>query len=43
MADIFYHALPTDWRREQKYRFLDDKETAGTVEWQSLQPDDKNT
>jgi predicted helicase len=39
MADIFYHAVPTDWRREQKYRFLEDKESIANVEWQKLQPD----
>ena len=26
MAEILYHAVPTDWRREEKYRFLDGKE-----------------
>jgi predicted helicase len=39
MADIFYHAVPTDWRREQKYRFLEDKESVANIEWQKLQPD----
>jgi hypothetical protein len=26
MARIFYHAVPPDWRREQKYHFLDTHE-----------------
>ncbi len=29
--------MPTDWRREEKYRFLDKKESTSTVEWQTLQ------
>lgn len=42
MADIFYHAVPTDWRKEQKYRFLEDKESIAHIEWQKLQPDKRH-
>src|SRR2546425_1144145 len=43
MAEVFYHTVPTDWRRGEKYRFLDDKENTTRVEWQRLQPDSKHT
>jgi predicted helicase len=39
---IYYAAAPTDWRRGQKYRFMDDKESVGHVDWQNLQPNEKH-
>jgi predicted helicase len=42
-AKIFYHATPGDWRKEQKYEFLEEKETIAGVEWEELKPDAKNT
>jgi predicted helicase len=40
---IYYAAVPTDWRREEKYRFLEDKASARNIEWQRIQPDAKHT
>ena len=40
---IYYAAVPTDWRREEKYRFLEDKESARNIEWKQIQPDTKHT
>ncbi len=42
-AKILYHTVPVDWRKEQKYDFLEKKETVAGVEWQDLKPDAKNT
>jgi predicted helicase len=38
---ISYVAMPTHWRRGEKYRFLDDKKDIAHFEWQKLQPDAK--
>jgi predicted helicase len=40
---IYYAAVPTDWRREEKYRFLEDKASARNIEWKQIQPDAKHT
>jgi predicted helicase len=40
---IYYAATPTDWRREQKYRFLDELESAATVGWKDISPDTRQT
>ena len=37
----FYHAVPVDWRREQKYEFLETRGSADGIDWQILQPDKK--
>jgi predicted helicase len=42
-AAIYYAAVPTDWRREEKYRFLEDKASARNIEWKQIQPDAKHT
>ena len=36
---IHYASLGTDWRREQRFKFLDDKGTYGAIEWTPLSPD----
>jgi hypothetical protein len=36
LAEILDHAVAPDWRRGEKSRFLDDKETIARVEWQSI-------
>src|ERR1035438_7421564 len=41
MAKIFYHAVPGDWRKEQKYAFLDKAGSVDGVKWQQLDPDDR--
>lgn len=39
MAEIFYHAVPGDWRREQKETFLNEVGHVGNVMWTKLTPD----
>jgi predicted helicase len=41
LAKIFYHAVPGDWRKEQKYQFLEKTGSVAGVQWQTLAPDDK--
>src|ERR1019366_7361825 len=40
-AKILYHAVPGDWRKEQKYAFLDQAGSVAGVKWQQLDPDDR--
>src|ERR1017187_2991353 len=40
---IYYAATQTDWRREEKYRFLEDKASARSIDWEPIQPDAKHT
>jgi predicted helicase len=40
-AKIYYHAVGGDWRKEQKYSFLESKAQIEGVKWQKLSPDDK--
>lgn len=42
MAKIYYARLPEDWRKEQKYKFLEEKQHIYNVEWQELTPDAKH-
>jgi len=41
-AKIFYHAVPVPWRKEQKYEFLNTKESVAGVKWQTLKPDKRH-
>ena len=41
MAKILYHAVPGDWRKEQKYAFLEKAGSVAGVKWQKLDPDDR--
>ena len=41
MAKILYHAVPGDWRKEQKYQFLEKTGSVAGVKWTKLTPDDK--
>jgi predicted helicase len=38
---IYYHAVGQDWRKEEKYDFLDQKGSIKGVKWKKLKPDDK--
>ncbi len=38
-AKIFYHALPTDWRRTEKYDWLEKTGDMQKVPWQEITPD----
>jgi predicted helicase len=40
-AKVYYHAVGGDWRKEQKYRFLEKTGSASDVKWQKLTPDKK--
>ncbi|MEJ7624253.1 MAG: type ISP restriction/modification enzyme [Pyrinomonadaceae bacterium] len=42
MAKIYYHATGADWRKEQKYRFLDESGSVYGVEWTEITPDAKH-
>jgi hypothetical protein len=41
-AKIRFDAVPTDWRREQKYAFLGKTASVVGIKWKSLQPDAKH-
>ncbi len=40
---ILYHAVPVDWRKEEKYHFLEKAGTITGVKWEKLKPNEKNT
>ena len=40
-AQIYYARVDEWWRKEEKYRYLDEKQHRGTLDWQSIQPDKK--
>jgi predicted helicase len=40
---LYYYRVPENWRKEQKLKFLAEKQNAAGVEWQQLQPDEKGT
>ncbi len=42
-AEIFYASVGEDWRKEAKYRYLDEKQQVSQVEWQLIAPDKKHT
>lgn len=42
MTKIYYHATGTDWRKEQKYRFLDESGSVSGVDWTEITPDAKH-
>jgi predicted helicase len=42
-AEIYYAKTGEDWRKEAKYRFLDDTGSVSGVQWQRIQPDARFT
>jgi len=38
---IYYHAVGGDWRKKQKYTFLESKEHINGVKWKKLTPDER--
>jgi predicted helicase len=42
-ARIYYASVDANWRKEQKYDFLDKKGYIGTIQWQEIHPDRKHT
>ena len=42
-AEIFYARVEENWRKERKYRYLDEKEQYGNVDWTRISPDKRHT
>lgn len=42
-AKVFYHAVGTDWRKEQKYEYLEKAGALAGVKWLKLTPDKKGS
>jgi predicted helicase len=40
-SKIYYARVGEDWRKEDKYKFLNESQQRGNIEWQELQPDTK--
>ena len=40
---IFYYCTDDLWKRKQKFDFLNEREHAGRIEWQNIQPDARYT
>jgi predicted helicase len=40
-AKVYYHAVAGDWRKERKYRFLEETGSEARVKWKKLKPDKK--
>jgi predicted helicase len=41
-AKIYYHAVPTDWRRTEKYEWLEKTGNLEQVAWQEITPDKRH-
>ena len=42
-AEVFYARVDENWRKEEKYRYLDEKKQYGNVEWTKITPDKRHT
>lgn len=42
MAEIFHHAVPGDWTREEKLRYLAKTGSAGAVVWTKIAPNKRH-
>ncbi len=42
MTKIYFYRVPEFWRKEDKYRFLQEKQSVVNIEWQELIPDEKH-
>ncbi|MFL6275233.1 MAG: type ISP restriction/modification enzyme [Blastocatellia bacterium] len=42
-ARIYYAQLEESWRKEQKYRYLEEQQQASTVNWQAVEPNPSHT
>ncbi len=40
---LYYHRVPENWRRTEKFAFLQEKQSIMNVEWDELHPDTKHT
>ena len=42
MTKIYFYRVPEFWRKEDKYRFLQEKQSVVNIEWQELISDEKH-
>ena len=42
-AEMFYARVDERWRKEEKYRYLDETEQYGNIEWKRVTPDKRHT
>ena len=42
-ARLFYYRTDDLWNREQKFAFMDESQHAGSIVWESIQPDPRHT
>ena len=42
-AETFYSRIDEQWRKEEKYGYLDAKEQYGNIVWKPIKPDKRNT
>ena len=42
-AEMFYARVDENWRKEEKYRYLDEKRQYGNVDWTRITPDKRHT
>ncbi len=42
-SQIRYHRVPENWRKEEKYAWLNEKKTVKGVKWRKLKPDDRHS
>ena len=42
-AEIFYARVEENWRKEEKYHYLDEKQQYGNVDWTRITPDKRHT
>jgi len=42
-AAMFYARVDENWRKEEKYRYLDEKQQYGNVDWTRITPDKRHT
>lgn len=43
LCRVYYSRVDEFWRKEEKYRFLDESEHYGNIDWQPLTPDRRHT
>ena len=43
LCRVYYSRVDEFWRKEEKYRFLDESEHYGNIDWQALTPDRRHT
>ena len=42
-SEMFYARVDEFWRKEEKYRYLEEKDQYANIEWKPLKPDKRNT